>query len=268
MSELSKQEQEELSEFRLSFIGDKKEAIHTVQFLDPLFLKTYLQELSLKIGSPSLKVTASIFMKRYAFLAVIGLFAMSRWDKRIDLSMKNVWLENASNSFIWLPAFSLDNPVAVELDSTTERDEWRKSVIDELFSQHISLLIEQLNKVTKISKLILWENIAVYVFWLYETVLSGAGDEERQQMIENDFKFIFTGAGGQLYGQYNHNPLARFNHPKKHFVETNEEIRIRKTCCFSYKLGSSMKRCKTCPCQPIDGSCAAGQGICEVDKNE
>lgn len=267
VSKLSKQEQEELSEYRLSFIGDKKEAIHTLEFLDPLFLEKYLQELSLKIGSPSLKVTASIFMKRYAFLAVIGLFAMSRWDKRIDLSMKNVWLENASNSFIWLPAFSLDNPVAIELDSP-ERDEWRKSVIEELFSQHISLLIEQLKKVTKISKLILWENIAVYLFWLYETVLSEAGDEKRQQTIQSDFKFIFTMVDGQLFGQYNLNPLAKYNHPKKHFVETNEDIRIRKTCCFSYKLGSSMKRCKTCPCQPIDGSCAASQGICEVDKNE
>ena len=46
-----------------------------------------------------------------------------------------------------------------------------KKRLKEFFSKNIHILIDQLSKVTKQSKLILWENIAIYIFWLYETVL-------------------------------------------------------------------------------------------------
>ena len=45
------------------------------------------------------------------------------------------------------------------------RYEWREKALKEFFSENAHILINQLSKVTKQSKLILWENIAIYRFW-------------------------------------------------------------------------------------------------------
>ena len=45
------------------------------------------------IGSPNLKVTASIFVKRYAFLAVIYLYGMTAWNKKLNVSLNNISIQ-------------------------------------------------------------------------------------------------------------------------------------------------------------------------------
>lgn len=259
---LSEKEREALSRFRYVAGTRQENAINAAHLLEEGFLKSYLDEVSTKIASPSLKVTASIFMKRYAFLSVIALYSMSAWDKKLDLSIRNLWVEEDLNDGQWFLKFSFSNTDVCNVDQAN-RDEWRKEVIRSLFADHFHSVMDALVKVTKVSKLILWENTAVYLFWLYETVLK---DQESKSIAQSDFRFLFKEAEGSLFGGYNNNPLTKFDHPKTFIEEIQEHVRVRKTCCFTYKLAGSNKRCKTCPCRSIknESGCLSEQAVCNV----
>lgn len=234
-------------------------AFNVADLLDQKFLIDFMKKLSHSIGAPAEKTAASIFIKRYAFIAVAAMYSMTVNNKKINFLLDNVEMEEAERGKDWLPMISLKNQTFEEWNGEN-RGEWRKSVYRELFAQNIYPLIVQMEKTFNISKLILWENIAVYLFWLYETELKDAPN------AIDDFRFLIKEAEGKLFGRYNHNPIQKY-YTKKRFIEQfQDEIRIRKTCCFTYQLESCSKRCKTCPCTHIakDGGCFDGESICSA----
>lgn len=240
-----------LQKYRLTSETDK--SFNVGNLLDKTFSIDFMKKLAFSIGSPSEKTAASIFIKRYAFIAVISLFAMTTGNKKMNLSLDNIEMEEAERGIDWLPMISLKNP-SIEEWNGQDRDEWRKGVYRDLFANNIYPIIEHFEKTFKVSKLILWENIAVYLFWLYETELS---DNENPN-VRSDFNFLIKEAEGNLFGKYHLNPIQKYysdKHPR-------DEIRMRKTCCFTYQLGT--KRCKTCPCTHIskDGVCFDGESFC------
>lgn len=240
-----------LRKYRL--ISETGRSFNVAKLMDKPFALQFMRNLSYSIGSPSERAAASIFIKRYAFVAVISLFAMTTANKKLDLSLDNIEMEEAERGKDWLPMISLKNPTIEEWNGE-DRDEWRKSVYRDLFANNIYPLIEHFEKTFKVSKLILWENIAVYLFWLYETELK----ELNHPNVHSDFNFLIKEAEGNLFGHYHLNPIQKY-YSVKHF---QDNIRLRKTCCFTYQLGS--KRCKTCPCTHItnDGVCFDGESIC------
>lgn len=223
--------------------------------LDKAYAKEFMNKLAYSIGAPSERTAASIFIKRYAFIAVISLFAMTTSNKKMNLSLDNVEMEEAELGKDWLPMISMED-AAIETWNGIDRPKWREKVYHELFAENIYPIIEHFEKTFKVSKLVLWENIAVYLFWLYETELKGNNNPN----VEDDFHFLILKAEGRLFGRYHLNPIAKYYSEKM----SEDEIRIRKTCCFTYQLGS--KRCKTCPCTQItnDGRCFDGESICSA----
>ena len=107
--------------------------------------------------------------------------------------------------------------------------------------------MDAISKSAKISKMILWENVAVYIFWLYEKILSQAEDHEVKERAQEDFSFLIETAIGKLFGRYHSNPIAGFHTEPVYQEESDTYIRIRKTCCFSYLLKDKGSYCKTCP---------------------
>ncbi|MEH7307636.1 siderophore-iron reductase FhuF [Neobacillus drentensis] len=235
-------------------------SFEVANLLDESFLKDFLKNLCAAIEAPSEKIAASIFIKRYSFIAVISLYAMTAWNKKLNVSLDNVKMESPEQGKEWLPGISLKDVTGQEWDGT-ERSEWRASVFKDLFANNIYPLITHLEKTVGISKLILWENIAVYLFWLYETELK----EYPNDHIAADFRFLILEAAGPLFGRYDLNPLQKYFVGKTYLKEWDTEVRVRKTCCFTYQLPAG-KRCKTCPCTYIskDGRCQDGESICEA----
>jgi siderophore-iron reductase FhuF len=235
-----------------------KHSFHVEDLLDEALLKEFMKNLSHTLGAPSEKVAASIFIKRYAFLAVMSLYAMTALNRKLNVSLDNVKMESAEQGKDWLPGISLKDVTVQDWDGN-DRSEWRANVFKDLFANNIYPLISQLEKTFGISKLILWENIAVYLFWLYESEL-----KENEQVAE-DFRYLISEAEGQLFGRYNLNPLQKYFAEKTYLEEWDSEIRLRKTCCFTYQLPAG-KRCKTCPCTHIakDRRCHDGENICEA----
>ncbi|RHW37685.1 hypothetical protein D1B33_08120 [Lysinibacillus yapensis] len=243
---LDKSEIEQLRQFRFATEVEPSElSIDLNRLIDETVLFGYLENLGPHIGSPCLKVTASIFVKRYAFLAVIYLYAITAWNKKSDISFENIILQTEKEADVWLPTFYFRSRKVEEVKGS--RSEWREEALEELFSKNIHLLIEQLFKVTKQSKLILWENIAIYIFWLYETVLAKSEDKTIRDQAKQDFDFLLYEAPGSLFGNHPTNPIKRFYVNKRYVDHLQEEVRVRTTCCFSNLLKGETKQCKTCP---------------------
>ncbi|MCM3765845.1 IucA/IucC family C-terminal-domain containing protein [Neobacillus niacini] len=244
-----------LQKYRLN--QDLSHSFAVYDLLDREFLEEFIANLAEAIGAPNQKIAASIFIKRYAFLAVISLYAMSAWNKKIDVGLDNVTMERPVKGSAWLPMFSFSELAAEDWNPAENREEWRKAVIRDLFTKNIDPVIVMLEKTFQISRFILWENIAVYLFWLYESELKDTDPNE-------DFKFLLFEADGSLFGSYRKNPIQKYYGEKVYMEEWGGEVRKRKTCCFTYQLAGSTKRCKVCPCAHIakDGRCAYGEDLC------
>ncbi|OCA87974.1 hypothetical protein A8F94_09095 [Bacillus sp. FJAT-27225] len=241
----------------------KKGMIQVSALLDSDTLKAFIESIMPVIQTDSPKVAASVFMKRYAFIAVLSLYSVTKWNKKLDLQPENIYFEPPTGKGTWLPKFYFSNMEAEKWDGG-HRNEWFKQVLTELFAGHLFPLIDLLGKVTGVSKLILWENVAIYVMWLYESELEG------QTQANDDFDFIFNKAEGAVFGKYRRNPITKFYSEKTYLDDLDELVRVRKTCCFSYLTGDRDTRCKTCPCRRLEmeGKCANGtDNICEAARS-
>ena len=97
---------EQLKRFRFSTKGRFSDLSFPLnQVSDDQALLQYLEKVGAHIGSPNLKVTASVFVKRYAFVAVIYLYGISAWNKKLDASLTNISLQTEKTDDLWLPTF-------------------------------------------------------------------------------------------------------------------------------------------------------------------
>lgn len=247
LSNLTDNEANELSKFRfINQISEGRGSIAVIELFDHTTLIEHLNNIGKLIGSPTQRVTASLLTKRMAFYAVIHLYTMSVLNKRLNVDIKKMKLVEKENDLLWLPDFYLGDCIVSE--SYGNRTQWRETIVEDLFTHFFHPLIEALREATRFSKMVMWENIAIYIFWLYETIMKEEKDIEIKQRAEDDFRYILQEAEGSLFGPYLQNPLARFNGEKIYREEFNEWIRVRKTCCLSNLLNAKDgKRCKTCP---------------------
>ncbi|WP_207975518.1 IucA/IucC family C-terminal-domain containing protein [Metabacillus bambusae] len=202
------------------------------------------KELHGKLNTDKYNVIGSMLVKRYAFIAALVLYAMSAFDKGIDSSIQNVSLQTDESDPLWLPSFYFDN-----LEVTTpgiDRIQWRTTVVQTLFLENIAKVITSISKQAKVAKAILWENIAVYIFWMYETLLQNDSFSQEQLVkIQEDFYYVIHDAPPQLFGTKARNPLSQYDRPKQN------DVRLRKTCCLFYLTSKNDDRCTTCPIECI-----------------
>ncbi|MBM7586166.1 siderophore-iron reductase FhuF [Bacillus pakistanensis] len=234
----------------LRFVTDIQKVTSNRMFLVKDLIETekmdsFLSEHYDQMGSHDPIVTGSLFMKRYAFLSVIGLFSMSMLGKRFDLSPDNVFIIDDEKNGLWMPGFYLKDSSVTKI--STDRVQ-RKEYISHLFKDHLNLIMTSVRKVTKLSSLIMWENVAVYIYWLYEIVKDHPSLVGIDQQAEKDFALLLEETEACLFGEYHKNPLKRYYTEKVHVDGIEEKVRVRKTCCFSYELAEGERlRCNSCP---------------------
>lgn len=220
-------------------------SVRALDLLDEEICSDYLDRLSLHLGSPSKMITASQFFKRYAFLTAAPLlYAMTVYNRGLDLSIENCSLESSLD----LPR--LEHVSLVHVDAvmpvTNIRQVWRDTVIQALFAENIGKLIQVMSKVANVPKLILWENVAIRVFSLYEKRIGETENQEVQARAQSDFQYLIHHASGALFGE-KQNPISRFYSKPTLSSVNNLPIRVRKTCCFYYDVSSIEEYCSNCP---------------------
>ncbi|WP_010676471.1 IucA/IucC family C-terminal-domain containing protein [Bacillus timonensis] len=240
---------EQLKEFRLSdrqFRSSLSSPISTL-FKDEN-INLYLEKIQQKISAPDKRVAASMFMKRYGFFAVLNLYAMTILNKRLNVSLSNISLETNDSEELWYwnPKFYFADLQTVPAPSQF-REKWRDDTVRTIFRENINEVLQTLSTNSGLSKKVLWENISIYVYWLYESVLAKPKFDGQRERILDDFEYLIKKAEGELFGPITWNPLARYFGVKVYRPEYDQNIRTRKTCCLYYKTTSTKERCKTCP---------------------
>ncbi len=233
--------------FRLKSLSgrDPRHAISPRTLLNGQACEQLLAELGPVIGSPNTAITASLLVKRFAFLATGAcLYALSACDKGLLLTLDNCALEYSHDRKVWTSSMPVAEQIPVEY-SAGERAAWRESVVRALFAGLLAPLLESLHQVSGISRRILWDNIAARVYSLYEKRMAKINDPQIQQRIQTDFQWLLTKAEPALFG-LNYNPLAHFRRPLT-LLEDGRSIRFRRTCCFYYQASDPVEYCAACP---------------------
>ncbi|WP_100404694.1 IucA/IucC family C-terminal-domain containing protein [Bacillus solitudinis] len=245
--QLVSDEKQSLSEFRLCFRkgGGDSCSIPIQQLFNRQELTTLMTVLQQKMQASNEKITASIFSKRYSFVMVVPvLYSFSVLNKKMNIAKDNLFLEPSQSQDHWLPQIYLVDQTVNLPSGIEEREVMRRKLVNELFKNHLTVLWNELVAIWKIPKQILWENTAIYLIWLYESLLKKDYPETTKQRIKADFDFLLSNAEAPLFGEFSSNPINPFYHEKK--IIDGNEIRVRKTCCFSFYV-ETKKMCKTCP---------------------
>ncbi|MBM7704562.1 (2Fe-2S)-binding protein [Metabacillus iocasae] len=210
-------------------------------------LRSHLQFVQQQIEAPDAKVAASIFAKRYSFVVLAALYSFTILHKKVNIDECHTSLETLDmTDRLWIPSIYWQNTHVEEVNDGNHIQK-REELLQELFAQHVDKIWLEVRHVTKISKLILWENVSVYIMWMYETLLDDLTLEPIKERIQEDFSYLYEKAQGSLFGSYHYNPLAKYNEPKQFVKSLGQDIRVRKTCCFSYQTAAKNQYCTTCP---------------------
>jgi ferric iron reductase protein FhuF len=186
--------------------------------------------------APDLKVTASLFMKRYS--AYIGVLeSMSRRNIGLQLSLENVFfICSETQVAAYTPA------VSIQKCMTEDRNKWREQLVTQLFQKHIAIMIRAFAKKTKLAASVMWGHVAFYVHVMYRKWIQEERNETIREQLVADFQYLLA-ASPEMLGSGANNPLQM---PFCKMKVANEEILLRRTCCLNYKAGTK-GACYTCP---------------------
>ncbi|WP_313997294.1 IucA/IucC family C-terminal-domain containing protein [uncultured Paenibacillus sp.] len=249
LSSLKQEEWDYLTgQLRLTTIEslDRRHSISSRDLLDEQQCGVYLDRLASVYRSPSRKITASSFSKRYAFLLVsAGLYAMTMYKRGLDLAIDNCHVESLYRNDSWMPNLRLGNCTITQPESGN-RYEWRDQMINNMFAGHMAKIWHSVSKAASISRSVLWENTAIYVYTLYEKRMAAEAEGQEKIRMQEDFEYLIGDAPAVLFGEKK-NPLNEFYNPKCKLPASDSPVRIRKTCCFYYKISGNESYCPTCP---------------------
>ncbi|SHE58826.1 IucA/IucC family C-terminal-domain containing protein [Vibrio gazogenes] len=221
-------------------------SVDTLTLLDDETCLEVLRQIQPEIGAPDLKVTASLVIKRIAFLTLAPmLYAMSCYNKGLDVSIENCIFEYPLEDRLWRSKMPLKNvQVTVPLQT---RDHWRQTLLTQAFQGNLSLLVTQLNKLTRVPSAVLWENIAVRIFSIYERwILSDLSQPQQLMIAQSDLAYLLDKNTTEIYNTPA-NPIARYHTEPSMSENPSKAVRVRRTCCYYYKATEPMKFCRNCP---------------------
>ncbi|MNP36307.1 Ferric iron reductase FhuF-like transporter [compost metagenome] len=170
---------------------------------------------------------------------------MSVYDKGLLLTLDNSVIEYGHDDGVWTSSLPLHHGQPLTYGAN-EREAWRQALVRGLFTDLLQPLWQTFNRVTGVSRRILWENTAVRVYSLYEKRMAKIDDPSIRERCEADFQWLMTQAEPALFG-LDYNPLSHFRRPPTPVDDGQRSIRFRRTCCFYYLATEPAEYCSTCP---------------------
>ncbi|WP_145053070.1 (2Fe-2S)-binding protein [Paenibacillus xylanexedens] len=209
---------------------------------DEAVCREYISWFQEYIDAPDMKVAASMLAKRIGYLWTAPLVtAMTFHHQHVSFQLENSFLYHPTLSSneggTRFPFLAVNGLQAEEL--TGERNVWREKVVQEMFAEQLTPLLQTLGVVAPLSMSILWENIMVRIGPLYTPDADEV--EQGNEHIQADFAYLTQVASGQVFG-VRKNPLTRFTYIKDNIPVAKSE---RITCCFYYQM--SGEYCRKCP---------------------
>ncbi|MDP4097198.1 (2Fe-2S)-binding protein [Paenibacillus sp. P96] len=226
--------------------SDSSLSVPARELLDIEKCQAYLEQAADIFSTSAKAAAASQFSKRYAYLTMAsGLYAMTMFNKGLNYAIENCRIESVFQGSSWLPEVSLTD-CQVTQPPEEGRTEWRDRIITSIFAENIAKVWCSISKAARIPTSILWENMAISVYWLYEQRMVEEATEEQKLRIQADFHYLLYEAPAHLFGE-KENPLTKFNNSHMVMTASNIPKRKRKTCCLLYKVSQEHDYCTTCP---------------------
>lgn len=211
---------------------------------EPEYCARVLDQLSPIIGSPGRRVTASLLSKRLGFLLTgASLYALSACNRALDVSRDNCLLEWAHDNGRWTSSLPLLTLESVSL-AGPGREARRAVLVERLFAGVMQPLWQTFHEVSGVPLNMLWENVAVRVYSLYERRMAELDDPQARERRDEDFNFLLS-ADASLFGAP-WNPLARFYYPAMQ-TDNGGSQRFRRTCCLYFQATCPAEYCQSCP---------------------
>ncbi|MFD0672088.1 IucA/IucC family C-terminal-domain containing protein [Cohnella sp. GCM10027633] len=207
----------------------------------------YLERVNAIFEASTRTATASLFAKRYSCLTLASsLYAMGAYDIGMNVEIGNCHVESHHQGRAWLPRLRLED-WATTKPAEGDRERWRDDVLRGIFAGNLTRVWQSLAKAGPVSKAVLWENTAIYVFWLYESKFEEGLGDEAVARIRDDYDYIVRRAPGELFGE-TRNPLTKFDGPMVVTSASEKPLRLRKTCCYYYQATDEpYDYCPSCP---------------------
>lgn len=221
-------------------------AVETRALLNDEICLNVLSQIRSDMGAPDLKIAASLVIKRMAFLTLAPLLSgMSCYNKGLDVAIDNCLFEYRMDNRRWQNQMPLKN-VQVSVPAT-QRDVWRDTLLSRAFNGNLSLLVTQFHKLTRVPQAVLWENIAVRIFSIYERrILPALARQEQMAIAQADLSYLIDKTTTEIYHTAT-NPIARYYGKSSCTAIPPATIRVRRTCCYYYKASEPVEYCSTCP---------------------
>ncbi|KON85426.1 hypothetical protein AF332_00080 [Sporosarcina globispora] len=230
---------DKLKTFDIYLEHERSKEIAITDLLNEEKCLSFLQKQMIEIKAPNLSVTASMLLKRYAYLVVSStIYSMVEFNCAPYFPVDACGLTNERTLCI--------RPDICHWQefNNMEREKWQEKVLYDLFALHITPVIEILLKVARVPSSILWENTAIRINRIYRNALKDNIDSVKTKRLNSDFNFLKS-ASGNLFG-LKENPLQSY-------LKIGEELRLnpyRKTCCMYCKLEKDIEEisyCNDCP---------------------
>ncbi|MCM2676298.1 IucA/IucC family C-terminal-domain containing protein [Alkalicoccobacillus plakortidis] len=210
----------------------KEQGTPAINLLNDDQCRSFLTQYMHEINAPNLRVTASLFMKQYARITIAAAL--------YQISLNNAFVSLPIESCL----FGKDRKLHIKQNAcdwneweADNRKAWLHSVLHPMFARHLTPMIVMLQRTSKLSSKILWENAAVRINSFYRQLLKEELSQTQSDHVIADFNFLKE-ASGDLF-QLKENPLAPFLH-------LDTETCTRRTCCMYYLMDKN-EYCGVCP---------------------
>ncbi|WP_454252954.1 IucA/IucC family C-terminal-domain containing protein [Pseudomonas sp. Marseille-Q7302] len=226
--------------------ASERDGLHSqpvAAWLDAARCAELLDDLAVRMEAPTRRVAASLLTKRLGFLTTgVAFHALSAFDRRLDLTPGNVWIEDGHAQGRWRAMLPLidTRPLPALDDHATARALLART----LFGDLLRPLWETLARVGRVSPRILWENAAVRLYALYDRRLTELADPAIRARCAEDFAWLLAASPSELGLETN--PLAQFRRPAT-ANSAGRAVRFRRTCCFYYQATTPAEYCSNCP---------------------
>jgi ferric iron reductase protein FhuF len=227
----------------------KSDGVSIQELYDIRKCDEFLDRLSTKLGTTKRSVAASQFAKRYSALFLIpALYSLSVYDRSLDIDADKIWFQEMNDKDNnWSPSVVASESLLIDKLEGSDRSQWYRNQLEQLFRKHLTPLWLSLSKSSGIRESLLWENTAVRIFSLYERKIYGDISKDRESIVRGDFSNLLSLKDDKVFG-LEYNPIAEcYKQPVLKF-NGDKEVRVRKTCCFYYKVTSPAEYCEVCPC--------------------
>lgn len=205
----------------------------------------------LKAYAPLMKATmpaaAATYFCGWLRNAAFALqFSLSLWNKAIDLSLDNVYIQLVDHGSYYGFAFRLNawNEQDGPLDGE-ERQEWLRRVLSQFYGETLRPIMEAASAAGSIHVAQLWGQLPTGLPYFEEGALAATTDLELQDRIREDVVFVRMGLDGEVFGR-KRNPFNVRYQMVASAKDPDKQVPLKTACCLYYCTENG-SYCYTCP---------------------